>query len=66
MADNDDINDQLTSDIANLSGALSSLGEVDSGLLNKTRQSKLAKMKRQIFAALEYYCDCLPEIDDEE
>ena len=60
--------EQLTTDIANLSSALSSLSEVDSGLMNKTKQAKLKRMKRLIFDALCYYCDCLPQLieDDKE
>ena len=57
--------DDLPAHISNLSMALGSLQEVDGGLLSKKRQAKLARMKRQIFDALAYYCDCLPEIIEE-
>jgi len=62
----DQFEDEVSDHILNLSGAFNSLMEVDSGLLSKVRQGKLAKMKRQIFDALVYYCDCLPEPEKKE
>jgi len=56
--------DEVSDHILNLTNAFNSLMEVDSQLLSKQRQSKLAKMKRQIFNALVYYCDCLPEPEE--
>lgn len=56
----------LTSDIANLAAAFSNLGDIDPGLMNKSRQGKLAKMKRQVFDALCWYCDCLPSPEKED
>jgi len=68
MADEkDDIEDDdsdICSDIANLSSSLGNLSEIDASLLSKGRQAMLAKIKRQIFDALVYYCECLPEIAD--
>lgn len=52
-----------TSDVANLSAAFGSLMELDSQLLSKVGQAKLAKMKRQVFNALVFYCDLLPVPD---
>ena len=57
---------ELTSNISNLASAFSCLMEVDGALLSKQRQSKLARMKRQIFDALDYYCSCLPEIEKDD
>ena len=57
---------ELTGNIANLSAAFTSLGEVDPGLLGKARQQKLARMKRIIFDTLAYYVDCLPQVTEEE
>ena len=57
--------DSLCTDIANLAAALSSLSEIDSGLLNKGRQAKLARMKRLIFDTLVHYTDCLPDEEEE-
>lgn len=58
--------EDLSGEIANLSAAFSNLMEIDSSLLSKGRQAKLARMKRQIFDAVAYYCDYLPEIEKEE
>jgi len=57
----DQFEDEVSDHILSLTSAFNSLMEVDGKLLSKGRQSKLAKMKRQIFDALVYYCDCLPE-----
>ena len=58
--------DNLTANISNLSMALSSLSEIDSGLMNKSRQAKLNRMKKHIFNTLYYYCDCLPQIQEDD
>lgn len=58
--------DTICSDVANLSGALSNLMEIDTGFLSKKRQATLARMKRQIFDSLSYYCECLPQLEDED
>lgn len=50
-----------TGEVANLTASLSSLSEVDSALLSKTGQNKLARIKRQIFSALVFYCEKLPK-----
>lgn len=63
----EELAEDITGNVANLSAALSSLSEVDSALLSKTGQQKLSKVKRQIFAALVFYSDQLPkEKQDEE
>jgi hypothetical protein len=70
MADEkDDIEDDdsdICSDIANLSSSLGNLSEIDASLLSKGRQAMLAKIKRQIFDSLVYYCECLPQLDGNE
>lgn len=59
--------DEFTiSAINNLAGALLSLQEVETDLLSTKRKAKLARMKRQIFDTLSFYCDCLPEIIEDE
>lgn len=56
--------EDLAADIANLTSAFNNLSEIDGELLSQKRKAKLAKMKRQIFDTLSYYCDCLPEVPD--
>jgi hypothetical protein len=53
--------EDITGNIYNLSAALSNLEEFDPGLMPKSKQAKLARMKRRIFNALLSYCDCLPQ-----
>ena len=55
------VDEGLTTDIYNLSGALSSLNEIETDLLSAFRKKKLSKMKRLIFDLLAFYVDCLPE-----
>lgn len=67
MTEEEEIDEEsLCSDVANLSGALSNLMEIDGGFLSKKRQATLARMKRQIFDSLSYYCECLPQLEDED
>lgn len=66
IGEEDSFDNDLCGDIANLSAALTSLSEIDIGLLAKGRQAKLARMKRQIFDSLTNYCDCLPSLTDNE
>jgi len=47
--------------VANLSSALSSLTDIDSGLLSEIRKQKLSHMKRMIFDSLYFFCECLPQ-----
>ena len=58
--------DQLCSDIANLTAALTNLEEIDTGLMNKTKAQKVVRMKRRIFDLLYYYCECLPQLTEDE
>jgi len=64
---NNDVEESLEWDeslcgvINNLSSSLNSLMELDSQLLSKGRQAKLARMKRQIFDGLCFYSDLLPD-----
>lgn len=58
--------EDLPANIANLAAALSSLTEIDGGMMAKNRQAKLARMKRLVFDALVYYTDCLPQLEKEE
>jgi hypothetical protein len=58
--------DDLCSQVANLSASLSNLSEIDPQILSKVRQGKLARMKRQIFDALVYYCECLPQLIEDD
>lgn len=60
------IEESVCANILNLTSAFSNLGELDPMLLSKQRQAKLAKMKRQIFDALAFYCACLPEEEEEK
>lgn len=55
------VDEGITSDIYNLSGALSNLNEIETDNLSAFRKKKLSKMKRLIFDLLVFYVDCLPE-----
>lgn len=57
--------ESLCGNIANLSASLSSLSEIDGGMMSKAKQAKLARMKRLVFDALAFYCDCLPQVMEE-
>jgi hypothetical protein len=59
---------ELTAHIINLSTSLSYLMEIDwdAEALSQVRKKKLARMKRRIFDALDYYCESLPEIDEKD
>lgn len=61
-----DFEEALTGNIANLSAALSSISEIDGGMMSKAKQAKLARMKRLVFDALAFYCDCLPQVMEDE
>lgn len=56
--------EDVCSSVANLSAALSNLEDIDKGLMNTTDQKMFKRMKRQIFMALYYYCECLPQADE--
>lgn len=58
--------EDASSEVANLSGALSNLMELDFGVLSKKRKARLARMKRQIFDSLVYYCECLPQLQEDD
>lgn len=64
MSDEETEDIDLSGEIHALSASLCNLMELDPLLLNKTRQGKLSRMKRQIFDALTYYCDCLPQLEE--
>lgn len=56
-----DREETVTTCISNLAQAFSYLCEIDSQLLSKGRQAKLARMKRKIFDAIDIYCDYMPQ-----
>lgn len=63
----EEYDDDLEGRIANLSGALVNLHEIDPIGLSEKRKAGLARMKRQIFDTLVIYCDGLiPEKSGEE
>ena len=66
MAEENEIDgEDVCSNIANLSSALSSLDELSTETLSDGRKKKLARAKRQIFDAMVYYAECLPELIDD-
>lgn len=54
-----------TNDIYNLAGTFSYLSEIDSGLLDKEQQEKLAEMKDKVLTTLAFLIDSLLDISDE-
>lgn len=60
----EEFEEDIYGNIANLSTAYSTLAELDGGLMDKIQQKKLKKMREQVFNALVYFCDCLPEPEE--
>lgn len=57
---------ELTGDLYNLACTYSYLSEIDSQMLGKREQARLAKMKSLLFDAISYYCDELPDLRSDE
>ena len=58
--------EDLCSEICNLSGALSNLMDIDPIVLSDGRKRKLARMKRKVFDALVYLTEGLPEMIEDK
>lgn len=64
--DLNDFEEAISSNVANLSSALSNLSEIDPEIMSTDDKKMFRRMKRKIFKALYYYCECLPEIKENE
>ena len=68
MNEEEEINDfeeSTCSNVANLCTALSNLSEIDAEIMEVGDKKMFRRMKRKIFKALYYYCECLPEVKPE-
>lgn len=57
----EDMEESVCGNVANLSAAFSNLLEVDIEIMAELDKKMFKRMKRKIFKALYYYCECLPE-----
>ena len=65
MDEEQEINDleaEICGNVANLSSAYSNLMEIDDQIMSVDNKKMFGRMKRKIFKALYYYCECLPEV----
>lgn len=62
----EDLDEAVCGNVANLSAAFSNLLEVDSEIMDTIDKKMFKRMKRKIFKALYYYCECLPETKADE
>ena len=60
-----DWDESVCGNVANLSAALSNLSDIDTGLMNNQEQKEFKRMRSRIFKALKIYCECLPELPNE-
>ena len=61
----DDWDESVCGNVANLSAALSNLSEIDPMIMSEREQRDLRRIKSRIFKALKIYCECLPELPNE-
>ena len=64
--DLNEFEEAISGNVANLSSALSNLTEIDPEIMSIDDKKMFRRMKRKIFKALYYYCECLPEIKENE
>ena len=60
------LDEAICGNVANLCTALSNLTEIDPELMSNEDKKMFKRMRRKIFKALYYYCECLPELKSNE